>query len=617
MDKSSIRNFCIIAHIDHGKSTLADRLMQVTGAVESRHLTEQHLDSMDLERERGITIKAQAVRLSYKAKDGEQYELNLIDTPGHVDFTYEVSRSLAACEGALLLVDAAQGIQAQTMANVYLALEHDLAIIPVINKLDLPAAEPERVSTEIEQSFGFREDEIHRISAKTGDGVTDLLEAIVTQVEPPRGDPDAPLRALIFDSRYDPYKGVVAYVRVVDGQLSADEQAKLMGTGVTADVLETGFFSPTPQKSAGLSTGQVGYTATGLKNVQDCRVGDTLTARRRPADGPLDGYRPLKSMVFSGLYPSDGESYPELRDALEKLQINDPALVFEPESSAALGFGFRCGFLGLLHMDVIQERLEREYGQNLIATAPSVNYQVALTDDTELEVDNPSRMPLAQNISEVREPWVEVSIIAPSRYIGPIMELVTGRRGEFRNMEYLQADTSGGASGGQDDSQARDARVHLEYEAPLSEILVDFHDQLKARTQGYASMDYSLIGYRSADLVKLDVLVNQSPVDALSLITHKGEALPQGRKLARKLKELIPRQLFEVPIQAAIGNRVIARETVKALRKNVIAKCYGGDVTRKRKLLEQQAEGKKRLKKIGRVEVPQEAFMAVLKLDRE
>ena len=618
MDKSRVRNFCIIAHIDHGKSTLADRLMQVTGAVESRHLTEQHLDTMDLERERGITIKAQAVRLSYEARDGNRYELNLIDTPGHVDFTYEVSRSLAACEGALLLVDAAQGIQAQTMANVYLAMEHDLAIIPVVNKLDLPAAEPERVSTEIEQSFGFKESEIYRISAKTGEGVEDLLEAIVTEVEPPRGDPEAPLRALIFDSRYDPYKGVVAYVRVVDGQLKADEPAQLMGTGVTADILETGYFAPTPQKSRGLSTGQVGYTATGLKNVRDCRVGDTLTARRRPAKEPLDGYRPLKSMVFSGIYPSDGESYPELRDALEKLQINDPALVFEPESSAALGFGFRCGFLGLLHMDVIQERLEREYGQNLIATAPSVNYQVMLTDHTEQEVDNPSRMPPAQNISEVREPWVNVSIIAPSRYIGPIMELVTGRRGEFRNMEYLQADTDAGAgAGGSKDQQARDARVHLEYEAPLSEILVDFHDQLKARTQGYASMDYSLIGYRSADLVKLDVLVNEAPVDALSLITHKGEALPQGRKLARKLKELIPRQLFEVPIQAAIGNRVIARETVRALRKNVIAKCYGGDVTRKRKLLEQQAEGKKRLKKIGRVEVPQEAFMAVLKLDRE
>ena len=611
MDKSFIRNFCIIAHIDHGKSTLADRLMQITGAVQARDLTEQHLDTMDLERERGITIKAQAVRLSYKANDGNQYELNLIDTPGHVDFTYEVSRSLAACEGALLLVDAAQGIQAQTMANVYLAMEHDLVIIPVINKLDLPAAEPERVTTEIEQAFGFEESEIYRVSAKTGEGVADLLEAIVAQIGPPRGEPAAPLRALIFDSRYDSYKGVVAYVRVVDGELKSDEIAQLMGTGVTADVLETGYFSPSPQKSGGLSTGQVGYTATGLKNVRDCRVGDTLTARRRPATTPLTGYRPLKSMVFSGLYPSDGESYPELRDALEKLQLNDPALVFEPESSAALGFGFRCGFLGLLHMDVIQERLEREYGQALIATAPSVKYQITLTDLTKLEVANPSRMPPAQNISDIQEPWVEISVIAPARYIGPIMELVTGKRGAFKTMEYLHA-SHGGA-----DAPARDARVHLEYEAPLSEILVDFHDQLKARTQGYASMDYSLIGYRTAELVKLDVMVNQEPVDALSLITHRGEALPQGRKLARKLKELIPRQMFEVPIQAAIGNRVIARETVKALRKNVLAKCYGGDVTRKRKLLEQQAEGKKRLKKIGRVEVPQEAFMAVLRLDRE
>ncbi len=618
MDKSLIRNFCIIAHIDHGKSTLADRLMQYTGAVEARDLTEQHLDTMELERERGITIKAQAVRLDYEARDGRRYELNLIDTPGHVDFTYEVSRSLAACEGALLLIDATQGIQAQTMANVYLALEHDLAIIPVVNKLDLPAAEPDRVTAEIEQSLGFTPEDVYYVSAKTGDGVGELLEAIVELVEPPRGDSEAPLRALIFDSRYDPYKGVVAYVRVVDGVLTKGRQAMLMGTGVTTEALETGFFSPKPVRSDRLATGQVGYFATGLKNVRECRVGDTLTLKGRQADEPLLGYRPMKPMVFSGLYPSDGEAYPELRDALDKLQLNDPALVFEPESSSALGFGFRCGFLGLLHMDVVQERLEREYGLNLIATAPGVNYRVTLSDHSVVDVDNPSRMPRAELIDEVREPWVELSIITPSRYIGPVMEVVTSRRGEYRKMEFMQSQSMpvDGAEG-DGAAPARDARVYLEYQMPLSEILVDFHDQLKARTQGYASMDYSLVDDRPADLVKLDVLVNLEPVDALSLITHRAGAMPQGRKLARKLKELIPRQMFEVPIQAAIGNRVIARETVKALRKNVIAKCYGGDVTRKRKLLEQQAEGKKRLKKIGRVEVPQEAFMAVLKLDRE
>ena len=608
MEQARIRNFCIIAHIDHGKSTLADRMIELTGAVEARDRTDQLLDTMDLERERGITIKAQAVRLRYRAADGHEYQLNLIDTPGHIDFSYEVSRSLAACEGAVLLVDASQGIQAQTLANTHMALEHDLAIIPVVNKIDLAASEPKRVAGEMVDAIGFRDDEVRFVSAKTGEGVKELLEAIVTTVGPPEGDPSAPLRALIFDSKYDPYKGVVAYVRVMDGRVGPGDRLRLMRTATDSEVLETGFFAPELERADALETGEVGYLATGLKNVRDCRVGDTVTLASRPASEPLQGYRQLKSMVFTGLYPADGESYPELRDALGKLQLNDASLTFEPETSAALGFGFRCGFLGLLHMDIVQERLEREYDINLIATAPSVSYVVKQTNGREAEVDNPSEMPPPQEIAEIREPWASLSVITPARYIGAVMELVTGRRGEYVKMEYLQGE---GAAAG------RDARVLLEYRLPLGEMLVDFHDRLKSSTQGYASMDYSPVEPRPADLVKLEVLVNEEPVDALSMIMHRSDAQAQGRQLVAELKKTIPRQMFEVPIQAAIGNRIVARETIRAMRKNVLAKCYGGDVTRKRKLLERQAEGKKRMKRIGRVEVPQEAFMAVLKLERE
>ena len=608
MEQARIRNFCIIAHIDHGKSTLADRMIELTGAVEARDRTDQLLDTMDLERERGITIKAQAVRLRYRAADGHEYQLNLIDTPGHIDFSYEVSRSLAACEGAVLLVDASQGIQAQTLANTHMALEHDLVIIPVVNKIDLAASEPERVAGEMVDAIGFRDDEVRFVSAKTGEGVKELLEAIVTTVGPPEGDPSAPLRALIFDSKYDPYKGVVAYVRVMDGRVGPGDRLRLMRTATDSEVLETGFFAPELERADALETGEVGYLATGLKNVRDCRVGDTVTQASKPASEPLQGYRQLKPMVFTGLYPADGESYPELRDALGKLQLNDASLTFEPETSAALGFGFRCGFLGLLHMDIVQERLEREYDINLIATAPSVSYVVKQTNGREAEVDNPSEMPPPQEIAEIREPWASLSVITPARYIGAVMELVTGRRGEYVKMEYLQGE---GAVAG------RDARVLLEYRLPLGEMLVDFHDRLKSSTQGYASMDYSPVEPRPADLVKLEVLVNQEPVDALSMIMHRSDAQAQGRQLVAELKKTIPRQMFEVPIQAAIGNRIVARETIRAMRKNVLAKCYGGDVTRKRKLLERQAEGKKRMKRIGRVEVPQEAFMAVLKLERE
>jgi GTP-binding protein LepA len=616
MPQDHIRNFCIIAHIDHGKSTLADRLIELTETVTARNMTEQHLDTMDLERERGITIKAQAVRLQYPAADGIEYQLNLIDTPGHVDFSYEVSRSLAACEGAVLLVDATQGIQAQTLANVYLALEHDLEIIPVINKLDLPAAQTDRVMTELEQTFGFGEDEVLKISAKTGEGVRDLLEQVVLRVAAPAGDADAPLRALIFDSKYDQYKGVIAYVRAMHGSLSTNQRVLLMGTGVETDVLEAGFFSPVLEKTGGLETGEVGYVATGLKDVKAVRVGDTMTTSVNPAVEALPGYSPQRPMVFTGIFPTEGEDYPELRDALDKLQLNDAALVFEPESSAALGFGFRCGFLGLLHMDIVQERLEREYGLGLIATAPSVSYDVLLKDGDVITIDNPSKLPDNNQLAEIYEPWVNITIVSPSRYIGPIMELVTTKRGEYRKMEYLESSTVPGESGENGNASGRDARVMLEYDIPLSEILVEFHDKLKSVTQGYASMDYSMIDSRPADLVKLDVLVNHEPVDALSLITHRSEAAGYGRALTSKLKELIPRQMFAVPIQAAIGGKIVARTNVKALRKNVLAKCYGGDVTRKRKLLEQQKKGKKRrMKMVGSIEVPQEAFMAVLQLD--
>ncbi len=610
MSQDHVRNFCIIAHIDHGKSTLADRLIEITDAVSERKMTAQHLDTMELEQERGITIKAQAVRLQYPAENGVDYQLNLIDTPGHVDFSYEVSRSLAACEGAVLLVDATQGIQAQTIANVYLALENDLEIIPVINKLDMPAAQPERVLTELEQTFGFGADEVLQISAKTGDGVKELLEQIVTRVEPPVGNVDDKFRALIFDSKYDQFKGVIAYVRAMHGSLKSSDRVRLMGTEIEAEVLETGFFSPVLEKTTGLKTGEVGYVATGLKDVKAVRVGDTMTVASDPAADALPGYAAQSPMVFTGIFPTEGEDYPELRDALEKLQLNDAALVFEPESSAALGFGFRCGFLGLLHMDIVQERLEREYGLGLIATAPSVSYEVLLKSGESITIDNPSKLPDHNNLSDILEPWVNITIVSPGRYIGAIMELVTGKRGEYKKMEYLESASS------EEGEAKRDARVLLEYDIPLSEILVDFHDKLKSGTQGYASMDYSMIDNRVADLVKLDVLVNHEPVDALSMMTHRDEAASYGRSLTSKLKDLIPRQMFAVPIQAAIGGKIVARTNVKALRKNVLAKCYGGDVTRKRKLLEQQKKGKKRrMKMVGSIEVPQEAFMAVLSLD--
>jgi len=607
MDQSLIRNFCIIAHIDHGKSTLADRFLEITGTIAAREMAEQVLDQMDLEREKGVTIKAKAVRLTYRAADGVDYELNLVDTPGHVDFAYEVSRALAACEGAVLVVDAAQGIQAQTLANVYVALEHDLTIVPVVNKIDLPNAEPQRVAAELVDSLGFREDEILYASAKEGTGTRDILDAIVQRVPPPAGRRDRPLRALIFDSKYDPYKGVIAYVRVVDGTLDGSRNLKLMAAERRVESLEVGVFRPGFSPTGVLDTGEVGYVATGLKNVKECRVGDTFTDWEQPAAEALPGYQPAKPMVFAGLYPAQSNEYGLLRDALEKLKLNDAALVFEPESSAALGFGFRCGFLGLLHMEIVQERLEREYGLNLLATAPSVEYQVTKTDGSEIVIDNPADLPPPNELAEVREPWMDISVICPDRYIGPIMELVTGRRGEFKRMEYLQHAASGGGAGGE-------ARVLLEYRIPLSEILVDFYDQLKSRTQGYASLDYSLAGYRPADLVKLDILVNGQPVDALSLITSREKATSQGRELVEKLRRLIPRQLFDVPIQAAVGGRIVARETIRAMRKNVLAKCYGGDVTRKRKLLEKQAEGKRRMKRVGNVDIPQEAFMAVLRL---
>ena len=611
MDSRFIRNFCIIAHIDHGKSTLADRLLQATGTVDPRDMMDQVLDTMDLERERGITIKAQAVRMTYVSPSGQRYQLNLIDTPGHVDFTYEVSRSLAACEGVLLVVDATQGIQAQTLANVYLALEHDLKIIPVINKIDLDVAEPDRVSQEVQRAFGFDADEIILASAKEGTGITDVLEAIVSRVPTPTGSEADPLRALIFDSKYDPYKGVIAYVRIVDGEVPSGSRLRLMSSGIESEALEVGFFTPSPSQVDGLGAGEVGYIATGLKTVGDAAVGDTITLADRGAQAPLKGYQPLKPMVFAGIYPADGEDYLALRDALEKLGLNDAALTFQPESSVALGSGFRCGFLGLLHMDVVQERLEREYDLTLLATSPSVAYSVVLTDGTVREIDNPSKMPSPQRIAEIREPWLNLSILTPAGSIGVIMELVKSRRGQYKRMEYLQQD---GSSNGGDLSSS--ARVLLEYSVPLSEVLVDFYDHLKSHTQGYASMDYSLAENRGGDLVRLDILVNDEPVDALSVIIHRDKAYPQGRDLVSRLRSLIPRQLFEVPIQASIGKKVIARETIKGLRKNVLAKCYGGDVTRKRKLLQKQAEGKKRMKRVGRVEIPQEAFLGILKINR-
>ena len=612
MDPALIRNFCIIAHIDHGKSTLADRMLELTGALSSRQMREQVLDSMDLERERGITIKAQAVRMSLR-HDGRLYELNLIDTPGHVDFSYEVSRSLAACEGALLVVDATQGIQAQTLANVYLALEHDLAIIPVLNKIDLPAADVGRSLDELRQAFGFDPDEVIRVSAKQGDGVPGLLAAVVERVPPPAAHPERPLRALIFDSKYDSYKGVVAYVRVMDGEVRGASRVQMMQKGTLADVLEVGVFKPAMAKTASLTAGEVGYVATGLKSVGEARVGDTITLARGGAAEPLPGYGARKPMVFAGLYPSEGSEFHELREALERLQLNDAALAFEPENSPALGPGFRCGFLGLLHMEIVQERLEREYGLEMVATAPSVAYRVVLQDGSEIEVSRPTDMPAGGAREQVLEPWLNVSIVTPSRFIGGMMELVNARRGVFKRTEYLDLVATAASDTGMPSS---DPRVLIEAQTPLAEVLVDFYDQVKTRSRGYASLDYAFDGYRQADLVRLDVLVNEMPVDALSLITHREAAQRQGRGLVMKLRSLIPRQMFDVPIQAAIGSRVIARETVKAQRKNVLAKCYGGDVTRKRKLLEKQAEGKKRMKRVGNVDVPQEAFLAVLRMER-
>ncbi len=592
-----IRNFCIIAHIDHGKSTLADRLIEVTGTLSAREMEDQILDSMDIERERGITIKAQAVRLVHRARDGQDYVLNLIDTPGHVDFNYEVSRALAACEGALLVVDASQGVEAQTLANVYLALEHDLEILPVINKINLPGADPDKVKHEIEDDIGLDAAEAILCSAKEGRGVPEILEEIVDRIPAPSGDQDGPLQALIFDSYFDSYRGVIVFIRVVNGRVKVGDTIKMMATGAQFEVSEVGVLRPKQQPVGDLAAGEVGYLAATIRNVQDARVGDTITHARRAAEVPLPGYKQAVPMVFCGLYPVATDDYQDLRDALEKLALNDASLLYEPETSVALGFGFRCGFLGLLHMEVVQERLERHYDLDLIATAPSVSYHVRRTDGEPVVVDNPVHMPPANHIESIEEPFVKVTILSPAEFVGAVMELAQSRRSVFKSMDYLTAD-----------------RTQMVYEMPLSEMITDFFDQLKSRTKGYASMDYELAGYRPSDLVKLDILLAGEPVDALSAIVHRDKAANVGRQLAEKLRQLIPRQLFEVPIQAAIGAKIVARETVSAKRKDVLAKCYGGDITRKRKLLEKQKEGKKRMKQVGRVEIPQEAFMAVLKI---
>ena len=599
IDQSKIRNFCIIAHIDHGKSTLADRIIEMTGLLTSREMQSQVLDNMDLERERGITIKAQTVRIIYKAKDGEEYIFNLIDTPGHVDFNYEVSRSLAACDGAILVVDAAQGIEAQTLANVYLALDHDLDVMPVINKIDLPSADPERVIEEIEDVIGLEAHDAPQISAKTGLNVDQVLEQIVEKIPAPTGDPKAPLQALIFDSLYDAYKGVIVFCRIKEGTVRVGTPIKMMATGATADVVEVGYFGagqfiPCEELSAGM----VGYITASIKNVQDTRVGDTITNRSNPCAEPLPGYKKVNPMVYCGLYPSDGAKYPDLRDALEKLQLNDAALQFEPETSAALGFGFRCGFLGLLHLEIIQERLEREYNLDLVTTAPGVIYKVHKTDGTVMDLTNPSNMPDPSEIDYMEEPMVSAEIMVTSEYIGAIMDLCQERRGIYISMEYME-----------------ETRALIKYDLPLNEIIYDFFDALKSRSRGYASFDYEMKGYTRSYLVKLDILINKEEVDALSFIVFSGSAYERGRKMCEKLKEEIPRHLFEVPIQAAVGGKVIARETVRAMRKDVLAKCYGGDISRKRKLLEKQKEGKKRMRQVGNVEIPQKAFMSVLKLD--
>jgi GTP-binding protein LepA len=595
-----IRNFCIIAHIDHGKSTLADRLLQLTGTISDRDMTEQVLDAMDLEREKGVTIKASAVRMMYKARDGKTYELNLIDTPGHVDFGYEVSRALNACEGALLIVDASQGIEAQTLANLYLALEADLEIIPVINKIDLPSAHPDEVAEEIGNLLGTPPDEINRISAKAGLNVEDILEQIVKHVPPPAGDENLPLRALIFDSHYDSYKGVVAYVRVVEGKIKASDTLYAMASKVDFKPVEIGIFTPNMRPTDELSAGEVGYIATGLKTVRESRVGDTVTHSNRPAPMPLPGYIKAKPMVFAGIYPIEGEDYEDLRDALEKLQLNDASLVFQPEISQALNFGFRCGFLGMFHMEIIQERLEREYDLDIIITSPSVEYEVVMNSGELLHIDSPADLPDEGDIAEIREPWMKIEIFTPTEFYGTVMELVTKRRGNFTSQEYPAPN-----------------RVQLDFEIPLSELIVDFFDQLKSRTRGYASLDYHFLEYRVEKLVKLEILVNEEPVDALATIVHKDAAYSKGQALVSKLKDLIPRQMFTVPIQATAGGRIISRATAKAMRKDVLAKCYGGDITRKKKLLEKQKRGKRRMKMIGSVEIPQEAFLAVLRLGED
>ena len=594
-----IRNFCVIAHVDHGKTTLSDRLLESTGTVSARQMRDQMLDSMDLEREKGITIKARAVRMEWTVA-GEPYELNLIDTPGHVDFNYEVSRSLAACEGAVLLVDASQGIEAQTLANAYLAVEQGLEIIPVINKIDLPNIDIDLIREDLRKALGFRDEEILLASGKTGAGISDLLDAVVKRVPAPRGDAGAPLRALIFDSHYDQYRGVVAHVRVVDGAVAVGDRTRLMATDKESELLELGTFAPEARPRDRLATGEVGYIATGLKTVADCRVGDTVTNADRPAREALLGYRPAKPMVFAGIYPISSDDHPALRDALEKLKLNDASLIYEPEVSQALGFGFRCGFLGLLHMEIVQERVDREYDVDIIATAPSVEYRVLTKRGAEVAIDNPAMLPDPTTIQEIREPWMKVTIIVPTQHVGPVMDLAQGKRSTLMEMTYLDP-----------------TRAMLRYEMPLSEVIVDFYDQLKSRSQGYASLDYELTGYRAADAVLLEVLVAGQPVDALSTIVHRDRAQYTGRALVSKLRELIPRQQFDVPIQAAIGGKIISRETVKALRKNVIAKCYGGDITRKRKLLEKQKAGKKRMKMVGQVEIPQEAFLAVLRAGEE
>ncbi len=599
MKTANIRNFCIIAHIDHGKSTLADRLLQYTETVDARVMVEQVLDSMDLEREKGVTIKASAVRMQYEPAPGERYLLNLIDTPGHVDFGYEVSRALAACEGALLIVDASQGIEAQTLANLYLALEADLTIIPVINKIDLGSSQVDEVAAELSALLGVEQDEILRISAKEGTNTDLVLAAIIERIPPPTGSAEKPLRALIFDTHYDSYKGVIAYIRVLEGVVRENMDMRLMASNVVIRPIETGVFSPGMTPFQGLQAGEVGYIATGLKTIRECRVGDTLTLVDDPADEPLPGYRSPKPMVFAGFFPVEGEEFTDLRDALEKLQLNDAALVFEPETSQALNFGFRCGFLGMFHMEIIQERLEREHDIQLIATAPSVAYQVTLLDGQQMTIDSPAELPDRSEINEVKEPWVSIQVFTPAEFVGPVMDLIVNRRGLFVSQEYPAPN-----------------RVILNAELPLAELIIDFFDLLKSKTRGYASLDYQFKGYKAEDLVKLEVLINHEPVDALALIVHRTQAFPKGKKLVSTLKELIPRQLFAVPIQASIDGRIIARETISAVRKDVIAKCYGGDVTRKRKLLEQQKRGKKRLKRVGQVDIPQDAFLALLRMNQ-